>query len=322
MITSVKLSIVIVTFNTWELLRICLNSLLASEDWSIDGANLKQANGGLVAEVIAVDNASADGTPSLLRSEFPWVRLVANGENAGFARANNQGIGLASGQYVFLLNPDTEIIPGAICAAVEFMEEHLEAGALGFQLLNPDRSLQPSGRDFPRLVTVWRDLLPLPGGLRSATRSLMEQRDYSQICEVDEVSGAAVLLRRRALDQVGFLDEDFFFLGEDVDLCWRLREQAWKVYYLPMAKIIHHWGGSRAKSSSETISLLAQRSLYLLFKKHRSGAAASVVKVSLVPVTLAKMLKWVVFALAKGDISALRDRPASFFREMSWLWRN
>lgn len=288
----------------------------------MDGYCLRHSQERLAAEVIVVDNGSQDGSPSMISREFPWVRLMRNSENQGFARANNQAIGASSGRYALLLNADTETLAGAISNLVEFADQHADAGAVGCQLLNTDGSLQPSGRDLPTVGSVWRELVPLPAAIRRRTRSLTELRDYSKACRVEEVSGAAVLIRRAAMDQVGSLDEDFFFLGEDIDFCWRLKEAGWSVYYLPSARVVHHWGGSRRSSGRDWMSLLAQRSVYLLFKKHGRGWEAAGVKGALYPVMALKLAKWLATGLRKKDLNAVRASVRLFASEICWLWHN
>lgn len=319
---SIDVSVVIVSFNTEDLLRRGLESLFVSERWHLDGWCLRHAHKEIVSEVLVVDNGSDDQSPGMVAKEFPWVRLVANFENVGFARANNQAMGISSGRYIFLLNPDTETVAGAITSLVEFADDHPNAGAVGCQLLNPDGSLQPSGRDLPTIRSVWKELLPMPEAIRRRTRSLTERRDYSKACEVEEVSGAAMLVRREAMSQVGGLDEDFFFLGEDVDFCWRLKDAGWRAYYLPSARVVHHWGVSRSGAKRERISLLAQRAQYLLFKKHRKGWEAALVKAALLPVSLLKLSKSVASSLVKRDLKAVKIDLYLFASEMSWLWHN
>lgn len=316
---QIDLSVIIVNLNTGSLTRACVESLLASEDWKLEGSTLRHRATTLSAEVVVVDNGSSDDTIEIFKHEFPWVTLELNGTNVGYARANNQGISLARGRYVMLLNPDTLVTEGALTSAVRFLDEHQEAGVVGCQLLNPDHSLQPSGRDYPQLRSIWRDLLPIPSALRQAMLSSTERRDYSRTCQVDEVSGAAMLLRRKALDQVGGLDEDFFFLGEDIDICWTLKKQGWSIYYLPSAQVVHEGGAARRKSSGKRISLLAQRAFYLLFRKHRTRRQARVLKVVLLAVTLLKLTRSLGTDLARADLGAMRSDVPLHVNEIRWL---
>ncbi|MGB8643939.1 MAG: glycosyltransferase family 2 protein, partial [Anaerolineae bacterium] len=233
--TDPLLTVIVVSWNTRELLRNCLASLARSVD--------------LAAETIVVDNGSADGTLEMLAADFPAVRVIANAMNRGFAAANNQGLAAAHGRYFLLLNSDTVVAPDVLSRLCAFMETHPEAGASGPQLHNIDGTLQPSGRAFPTLFQAVTALLPMPRALRKTLASPVERRDYTQVAMVDELSGAALCLWRTAIEQVGGLDEDFFFLGEDVDLCWRLHAAGWKIYYVPQAVVTHLWGGSRVRLS-------------------------------------------------------------------------
>lgn len=222
----IALSIVIANWNAGDLLLRCVESLQ-------DGGRT------FSAELIVVDNASSDGSASLLRRR-EGVRLIANAENVGFARACNQGLRTSRGRYALLLNPDTRVVPGALEALVAFMDAHPEAGAAGPALLNPDGSLQPSGGEFPSL----RQLLaihPIVAGLLPAPEHPLRRRDFSEVAEVDEVSGACMIVRRAAIDEVGLLDENFFLYFEDLDWCLRLKRAGWRVYHLPEARVIHHW---------------------------------------------------------------------------------
>lgn len=219
-------SIVIVNWNTGELLARCLGSL--------------RPRGGLTVEVIVVDNASIDGSASLEAPPDDDVQLVLNVENVGFARACNQGIRRSGGRYVLLLNPDTRLVAGALEALVAFMDAHPEAGAAGPALLNPDGSLQPSGGQLPALRRLLA-IHPLLVRFLAVPDDPLRHRDFGLVVEVEEVSGACLIGRRAAVEAVGLLDERFFLYYEDVDWCRRLRQDGWKIYYVPQARVVHHW---------------------------------------------------------------------------------
>ncbi len=244
-------SIVIVNWNAGGLLADCLASLGAGDE--------------PLVELIVVDNASTDGSvPGALRSSG-GTRLIRNAENVGFARACNQAIRGSAGRYVLLLNPDARLAGGALAALVGFMDRHPEAGAAGPALLNPDGSLQPSGWSVPSL----RQLLavhPLVARLLPAPDDPLRHRDFGRVAEVDEVSGACLIVRRAAIDGAGLLDERFFLYFEDVDWCLRLKRAGWKVYWVPDARVVHHW---RSKTDpSPQASVHHQRSRLWYVRKH------------------------------------------------------
>ncbi|MBC7289090.1 MAG: glycosyltransferase family 2 protein [Armatimonadetes bacterium] len=237
------LSVCIVTWNCREYVLECLRSISAEAEE-------------LAAEIIVVDNASTDSTPDAVAAQFPNVRLIVNPTNRGFAAANNQAIAVARGEFVLLLNPDTVAPPGALRELLQIARAHPEAGAIGPRLLNPDGSLQPSCRRFPSpWAAIFRNTLfgRLFPSNRWTREYLMQDWPHDQVREVDWVSGAAMLVRRQALAQVGLLDEAFFWGSEDVDYCKRLWDAGWKVLYTPTPAIVHRIGGSTDRAVLRTI---------------------------------------------------------------------
>ncbi len=221
------LSVVIVNWNTETLLYNCVAALFLSPPSS-------------ALEVIVVDNASSDNSVACLRRNWPTVHLIENSRNLGFARANNQGIAASRGQYVLLLNSDTLVPPDALRRLVAFMNEHPEAGAVGPRLLRPDGHPQPFafGGDPTPLYLLRRGLSLL------LLRRPLHDWNTNLVQSVDWVSGACLLLQRQALGQAGPLDEAIFMYFEDNDLCLRLRQCGWKVYYNPQVSITHLGGQS------------------------------------------------------------------------------
>jgi hypothetical protein len=220
----------------------------------------------MVLEVIVVDNGSQDGSAREVKKVFPSVHIIANKENLGFAKAANQGLQEASGKYVLLLNPDTQVKNGAVKRLMSFMDSHPDTGVAGAQLLNSDGSKQNSIANFPSLATelfnksFLRWLFPrrFPG----------KERNYSEPVEVNSVIGACMMVRRKALDQVGFLDENYFLFLEETDWCYRMKKAGWRIFHVPQAEIYHSQG-----KSAETVRKRAKveyfRSRYYFFKKNR-----------------------------------------------------
>lgn len=258
----IDLSIVIVSYNVRDLLRACLSSL-------------PQAAPGLETEVFVVDNASADGSAAMVREEFPSVGLTASEENLGFTRGNNLALRQSCGRHVLLLNPDTEPEPGSLARLIRFMDEHPQAGACGPKLLNSDGSLQHNGRRFPSL---WREFLGVTGLRRLAMKRFERdleygREDFDALCEVDQVSGACILVRRETMDQVGMLDERFFMFYEEIEWCYRIKKAGWQVWYVPEARVVHHWMGSvRQMSRRMTAELFKSQ---LLYYQKTSGPATA-----------------------------------------------
>ena len=206
----------------------------------------------------------------MLRADFPAVQLIVNTDNRGFAAANNQGLAVARGQFLLLLNPDTIVPPGGLETLLAFAQSHPEAGAVGPRLLNSDGSLQHSCRRFP---TVWAALFrhTLLGRLfpnaHWMREYLMCDWGHDEPREVDWVSGAALLINRRAFDQIGGLDESFYWGSEDVDYCFRLHQAGWKVLYTPQPAITHAIGRSSDQAIIATI-IRTHRSMQRLYSKH------------------------------------------------------
>lgn len=248
----IDLSVVIVTWNSGDLLRRCVESLRGFYRT-------------LSVELIVVDNASSDGSASFPLWNRDSTRLVVNPENGGFARACNQGIRASTGRYILLLNPDTEVLPGALEALVAFMDTHPEAGAAGPGLVNPDGSLQPSGGRFPSLRRLLA-IHPVIGRFLPAPEDPLRRRDFSEVSEVDEVSGACMIVRRAAVHEVGLRDEVFFLYFEDVDWCLRLKRAGWRIYYLPQARVKHLWRSRTNPSPNAQVHHL--RSLLYYMRKH------------------------------------------------------
>ncbi len=229
MISIPPLSVIVVTHNHAAYLSRCLEALIPE---------VEQLGG----EVIVVDNRSDDASASIA-CHYPEVRLHVNQELRGFAANSNLGMAMARGRYLLLLNPDTEILAGALESMVGFMDEHPRVGLCGAQLLFPDGSVQPSPRRFPTLGSVVARRTPLRVLLRNSQlnqRHLMLDVDHLQVQEVDWLLGACLLVRRKALEEVGPLDEGFFLYVEDIDWAYRMHRANWKVFYVPTAQIIHH----------------------------------------------------------------------------------
>ena len=243
-----KLSVVIVSYNVCHFVEQCLDSV-------------QKAAEGLDVEVFVVDNDSVDDTVETIGRRYPWVHLIANDENYGFARANNIAIRQAKGEYVLLLNPDTIVAEPTLREVVSFMDAHPEAGGVGVRMHNADGTLAPESRR--AIPTPWVSFLKMLGFTK---RYYMSHLPWNQPSQIEVISGAYCLLRRKALNEVGLLDEDFFMYGEDIDLSYRLLKGGWQNWFLPF-DIVHYKGESTQKSSFRYVHVFYQAML-IFFRKH------------------------------------------------------
>lgn len=249
-----ELSFIIVSWNVSALLRRAIESMLADAV-------------GLSFEIIVVDNASTDGTADMLRAAFPPVRLIANTENVGFTRANNQALAVAQGRFLFLLNPDAELERGAVRALRSFMDAPANGrvGIAGPQLVYPDHRLQSSRRRFPTLATALLESTPLQQWFpRNRVLDRYYVRDTSDQAaqDVDWLVGAALFVRRAVYDAIGGFDERFFMYSEELDWCQRAHAAGWRVVYVPQARVVHY----EARSSEQVV---ARRDIYFHSSKVR-----------------------------------------------------
>ncbi len=252
---EIAVSIIIVNWNVRELLRACLRSVL-------DDGGLTPAQ----QQVIVVDNASADGSAAMVQAEFPQIELIANTDNVGFGRANNQALPRCRGRHVMLLNPDTVVRPGAIAALVAHLDAHPDVAVTGCRLLNGDGSLQRwTGGAYPRLLNLANHYFFLDRLLPAAWRPmpLYLDRDVTADIDVDWVSGACMLLRGTAL-QGRLFDPAYFMYGEDMELCHRLKQAGGRVVYTPVASIVHYQGESMKQQQGDVLlsSLKGPRQFY------------------------------------------------------------
>jgi len=240
--------------------------------------------------VLVVDNASTDDSREMVQSEFPWVHLIANAENAGFTRGHNQAVRESHGQYLLILNSDTIILEGELQKLIDFAEANPEAGIIGPRLLNPDGSLQYSCRRFPNLAAAIFRNTPL-GRLFPQNRYtrdyLMTDWDHSTPRDVDWVSGAAMFVRRRVFEQLQGFDESFFMYCEDVDLCYRAWLAGWKVVYYPEAQIIHAIGRSTDRVANKMIRQF-HSSMYRFYKKHYARQTPLILRPFILPGLIAR----------------------------------
>ena len=285
---QVDLSIIIVSWNVCSLLRRCLASIFAcaSSDpesdstWYLAESDLTSAGGGYRFEVLVINSASRDASVTMVRREFPGVRLYDSQVNLGYAQGNNLGIEKSLGQYVLLLNPDTEMVGDALVKMLGYMHTHPDVGVLGPQLRWPSGSVQSSRRRFPSLGTAFAEgtfvqrWFPDHPALK---RFYCVDQPDDGVSEVDWVTGACLLVRRQAIDQVGKLDESFFMYSEELDWQKRIRLGGWKIIYCSSAQVIHHEG----KSSEQVVvarHIWFQSSKVRYYRKHHGRCVGEIVR--------------------------------------------
>jgi hypothetical protein len=249
------LEIIIVSYNTRALLEACIRSL--------EEARLPAG-----CRVVVVDNASTDGSAEMAETGFPWVEVLRNDRNRGFACANNIAFERGTAPFVLLLNPDTVVKPGAIEAVLAFMESASDAGGATCRLLNPDGTLQPSIFSFPSLGTNLGQLFFLDSVLCARRRRALHFRP--EPFPIDYPSGAFMMVRREAAGAGPLLNPDFFMYAEEKDLALRLRERGWRTYFVPGAEIVHHGGGS-TRAVAAPMFLEMQRSQAVFYTRHFRG---------------------------------------------------
>lgn len=299
---TTDITVIVVSYNTRELLRRCLSSLAA---YPCAGAT----------EVIVVDNASRDGSAEMVRAEFPEVRLLTTDRNLGYAAANNLALRGLSARYALILNSDIEVRPGAMDTLLGFMDATPQAGMAGAKLLLPDGTVQTTWAQGFTLGEFIRQQLYLdrlgprgPGQLAAATEPV----------EVAHLHGACLLVRREALAQVGMLDEGYFMYCEDSDWCRRFRQAGWKLFYVPAAEMLHHHGASSRQSRAEMIAaynLAAAR----YFRRHGGKWQGLVARAAGLTGSTLRLLGAVLLTLATlGAHPGLRRRIVLFARAL-WL---
>lgn len=258
-----KLSIVIVNYNAGTYLTECLSSL-------------EKVRGELDFDIWVVDNDSRDGSLEAAEKKFPRAKFIKNKDNLGFGKANNIALKQIKTEYILLLNPDSEVIPGTLKYMVEYMEQEIQVGVATCRVEKEDGSLDwASHRGFP---TPWASFLYY--FLKDDSLYHLTNQDLSKTHEVDAVAGAFFITRKSVLDKVGLFDEDYFLYAEDLDLCYRVKQEGFKVMYVPEVKIIHHKGiSSGLKKHSQQISTATEESkvkafnsfyetMIIFYKKH------------------------------------------------------
>lgn len=259
-----KLSVIIVNYNVQYFLEQCLMSV-------------EKALVGIDAEVFVVDNVSKDDSVEMVRNKFPQVVLIANQENVGFSRANNQAMRLAKGEYVLLLNPDTLVEEDTFKKCIQWMDEHPQGGGLGVRMVDGSGKFLPESKrgipfpmtSFYKISGLYR-LFPHSSSINHYYLGNLSEMENN---EVEILSGAYMFMRKKALDEVGLLDEDFFMYGEDIDLSWRILKGGYKNYYLADTRIIHYKGESTKKGSLNYVYVFYQ-AMDIFAKKHFSSKGA------------------------------------------------
>jgi hypothetical protein len=253
------LSTIIVNYKSRRALLDCLGSL------ELDANAIDR-------EIVVVDNHPADGALDVLKERFPIVRGIANAENVGFARAVNQGIAATTGEFVLILNPDCFIEQGSIAPLMSYLRSHPKVGVVGPRMVGEDGSLQYSARSFPDHFTFLFNRYSLLTQLfprnRHIRRYLLLDWDHRSVRAVDWLSGACLMVRRTAIDQVGPMDEAYFMFNEDVDWCRRMKQGGWDVVYVPEAVIHHDIGASRRKVSPKVIVERHRGMIHYFHKYH------------------------------------------------------
>jgi GT2 family glycosyltransferase len=255
---EIDVSVIIVSWNTQDILCDCINSIYQQ-------TNNEQF------EVIVVDNASSDGSVDMVQSEFRQVKIIKNNENRGFAAANNQGITVAQGRYVLLLNSDTVVLNGVIDKVVAFADSSPKAGIIGCRVLDKEKISQPSCFLFPSVLNLFLAttyLYKLCPKSKFFGREHMTWWNRDDVREVDVVTGCFMLVRREAIEQVGLLDERFFMYAEETDWCYRFKQAGWQIMFTPNAEIIHLHGASSRQVKPKMISQW-RKSMLFFFEKHR-----------------------------------------------------
>ena len=275
---ALKLSVIIVNYNVKYYLDQCIRSVLRAFEVMKKASSSDSSVNEEVAEIIVVDNHSADGSVDYLEKRYPqmlypMVRFVRSAHNLGFARANNIAIRQSRGEYVLLLNPDTIVGEDALKASVDFMDVHEDAGALGVRMLGAQgRRAMESRRGLPTPMVSFFKMLGFCNRWphhRLFGKYYMGYLPWDEPSQIEVVSGAYCMLRRKALDEVGLLDEDFFMYGEDIDLSYRVLKGGYHNYYLPV-DILHYKGESTQKSSFRYVHVFYEAML-IFFRKHYSG---------------------------------------------------
>ena len=299
-------SVIIVTWNVRDLLRMCLESLrpAVEEGW---------------VEVIVVDNGSVDGTAGMVGGQYPGIRLIANTENRGFGAANNQGMGVAQAPFLFLLNPDTVVLPQALERLIGFLGTHSRAGVVAPRLLNPDGSLQRNAFRFPGLWQVGLDLFPLHPRLMESSLNgrYPQERTAREPFEIDHPLGAALLVRREVWEQIGGFDENYFMYAEEVDWCWRIRRAGWSIWQVPGAEVVHY-GGRSTSQAPDWMFVELWRARYQFFRDHYSApfnlAARLLVRTGMLYRTLTVSLAAATGRIDEPTAHARRQAAATIFR--------
>jgi hypothetical protein len=269
-------SIIIVNWNTRDVLRDCLKSVYDQTH-------------GIEFEVIVVDNASGDDSIAMIKSEFPDVILIENHENRGFGAASNQGMVIAKGRYVLLLNSDTVILDNAVKKTVEFADLHKDAAVVGCRVLHPGGRLQRTCFMYPSLLNMLLEssyLYKLFPGNKFFGREHLTWWDRNDVREVEVIDGCFMLVRQEAIRQAGMLDEQFFIYCEETDWCYRFKQAGWKMLFTPDAQIIH-LGGQSSRQVASAMTLQLRGSVLQFMHKHYSRLEYN----------LACILVWLFFAI-------------------------
>lgn len=252
---DMMLSIVIVTWNTRELTLKCLGSIHGISEYGSLKDNL---------EIIVIDNGSTDGTSGAIKENFPGVRLIDNEENLGYAPACNQGMIRASGKYVLLLGSDTELTDGSLTGCIQFLNETPSAGAAGCKLIYPDGREQGNCKKFPTLMNAVFTYLSLDSFNKDYD---MAWFNYNETRQVDQIATTYLMIRRSVLEEVGYFDEEYRILYNDVDLCQKIYNAGHGIYFVHTSTVIHH-GSYSTKSAPASVRKIMYKDVYRYYKNN------------------------------------------------------
>ncbi|MBN2455617.1 MAG: glycosyltransferase family 2 protein [Sedimentisphaerales bacterium] len=296
------ISIIIVNWNTCDYLRDCLQSVY-------------EQTKDICFEVIVIDNASTDGSATMVKEKFPQTILLENSENRGFAAANNQGMVIADGRYVLLLNPDTIVVDRAIKKTMDFADLHPDVGMVGCQVLENETKIQRTCFAFPSLCNL---ILQKAGLRRLFPRSCFFGRvnmgwwDRKTERDVDVVSGMFMLVRHEAIEQVGLMDEDYFVYAEETDWCFRFWQAGWRRVFTPAGRIIHRDGGNKSTDNARVkMYVQLQKSMMIFYRKNRGLFTWMIAKIIYSVEMLARTVFWKMVSLIQNKDRARLETQQS-----------